>query len=82
MKGKPTGHLKQLATCIDDGYKAYVVFVIQMKGITHFTPNYKTHQDFGDTLAKVADKGVKVLAFDCDIKPNEMTIDEPIKVNL
>jgi len=74
-------HLNELAACIDDGYEAYAVFVIQMKGITHFTPNYKTHKAFGDTLAKVANTGVKVLAFDCTVKPNEMIISEatPIK---
>ena len=73
-------HLNELASCIADGYDAYAVFIIQMKGISHFTPNYKTHQAFGDTLAKVHGMGVKVLAFDCNIKPNEMIIDKPIPI--
>jgi len=75
-------HLNELATCIADGYDAYVVFVIQMKGISHFTPNYKTHQAFGDTLAKVMKDGVKALAFDCVVKPHEMVIGEPIPIKL
>ena len=33
-------HLNELAACINDGYDAYTVFIVQMKGITHFTPNY------------------------------------------
>jgi len=75
-------HLNELAACIADGNDAYAVFVIQMKGISHFTPNYKTHQAFGDTLAKVANAGVNVLAFDCVVKPNEMVIGSPIPITL
>jgi len=75
-------HLNELAVCIADGYDAYAVFVIQMKGVSHFTPNFKTHQAFGDTLAKVADAGVNVLAFDCVVKPDEMVIGSPIPIKL
>ena len=73
-------HLKELAECVADGYEAYVVFVIQMKGVSHFTPNYKTHPEFGITLAKVIDTGVKALAFDCLVTPIEMTIDKQIPI--
>jgi len=73
-------HLNELAACVADGYDAYVVFVVQMKGISRFTPNYKTHQAFGDTLAKVAQAGVNIMAFDCMVKPSEMIIDAPIPV--
>ena len=73
-------HLNELAACINDGYDAYTVFIVQMKGITRFRPNYKTHQAFGDTLVKVAQAGVKALAFDCIVMPNEMIIDAPIPI--
>ena len=73
-------HLNELAACLADGYEAYVVFVIQMKGVSYFTPNYKTHQTFGDTLVKVAGAGVKVLAFDCGVKPDKMVIGNPIPI--
>ena len=75
-------HLNELAACITGGYDAYVVFIIQMKGISHFTPNYKTHQAFGDTLIKATKAGVKALAFDCVVKPHEMVIGEPIPIKL
>jgi len=75
-------HLNELAACIADGYDAYVVFVIQMKGIEYFTPNYEIHAAFGETLAKVANMGVKVKAFDCLVTSNEMTVDKPIEVKL
>jgi sugar fermentation stimulation protein A len=51
-----------------------------MKGVSQFTPNYKTHQAFGDTLVKVSQAGVNVLAFDCVVKPDKMIVDKPIPV--
>jgi len=75
-------HLNELAKCISEGYEAYVIFVIQMKGITHFTPNNKTHAAFGKVLGNVMAMGVKAMAFDCEVTPNEMRIDEPIPIKL
>ena len=75
-------HLNELAACIADGYDAYAVFVIQMKGITHFTPNYKTHAAFGETLGKVMNVGVNVMAFDCVVSTESMEISEQIPVKI
>ncbi|WP_313370532.1 DNA/RNA nuclease SfsA, partial [Sedimentibacter sp.] len=43
-------HLNELGDSIDDGYEAYVCFIIQMKDVLYFIPNYKTHKEFGETL--------------------------------
>lgn len=60
-------HLKELGECIDEGYEAYVCFIIQMKDVLYFTPNYKTHRIFGETLKSMVKKGVYVLALDCEV---------------
>lgn len=73
-------HLNELAACVAEGYNAYVIFIVQMKGTTHFTPNYKTHQAFGDTLAKVTNAGVNAFAYDCIVAPGSMVVDAPIPV--
>ena len=73
-------HLNELAACIADGYDAYVVFVIQMAGVSCFSPNYKTHAAFGETLAKVIGMGVKALAFGCVVTPDSMEINKSIPI--
>ena len=73
-------HLKELATCISKGYEAYVIFVIQMKGVSHFTPNYKTHAAFGETLEQVMNAGVHAMAFDCVVTVDKMEIDKQIPI--
>ena len=77
-------HLNELAACIAAGYDAYVVFIIQMEEahISHFTPNYKTHAAFGDTLAKVMGMGVNIMAFGCKVTPDSMTINNQVPVKL
>ncbi len=40
-------HVRGLERCVEEGYEAYMVLVVQMNGIKVFTPNYATHRDFG-----------------------------------
>ena len=75
-------HLQELVAAKGDGYEAYILFVIQMKGIHTFTPNDETHKAFGDALRYAAESGVEILAYDCLVSPDEMTVDAPIKVEL
>ena len=75
-------HLKGLIRAHEEGYEAYVLFVIQMKGIQGFTPNDITHPAFGETLRQAREAGVHVLAYDCLVTPDTMTVDSPVKVML
>lgn len=75
-------HMEELIRCMEDGYEAYLLFVIQMKGIRRFEPNWNTHQEFGETLIKAQKAGVKLLAYDCRIEPELIEIEDPVPINL
>lgn len=75
-------HLNELAKCAADGYEAYAVFIIQMQGADYFTPNYKTHPEFGASLADAIDVGVTAAAFDCAVSENSMMINGGIPIKL
>lgn len=75
-------HLHELVSCLDEGYEAFVLFVIQMKGPVLFRPNDVMHKAFGDALRLAHAKGVKVLAVDCQVTPDSLTISEPVAVEL
>ena len=75
-------HLRELIRAKEEGYGAAVCFVIQMKGITHFTPNDRTHPAFGAALREAAAAGVQLLALDCLVTPQTLVIDKPVKVIL
>ena len=75
-------HLNELARCVGKGYEAQVVFVIQMSDVRYFTPNNATHPAFGAALAAAEAGGVKVVALDCAVTPDSMTIGNPVPVRL
>ena len=75
-------HINELVSCLYDGYEAYILFVIQMKGVDVFIPNDKTHRAFGDALRIAEKQGVKILAVDSVVTKDSIEIDQYIKVNL
>ena len=75
-------HLNELICALEDGYEAYVFFVIQMENVDYFTPAWDKHKEFGDALVNAHNKGVKVLSFDCKVSEDEVKIKERVKVEL
>lgn len=75
-------HINELIEAQREGYECYILFVIQMKGITLFKPNYATHFEFGKALQKATKSEVKILAYDCTVTPDTLKIDAPITVDL
>ena len=75
-------HINELCRCIDNGYKAYIFFIIQMDNVKYFTPNRKTHPQFADALKAAAEKGVGVYALDCKVSENSIAADKFVEVRL
>lgn len=75
-------HLRELSACIEEGYEAWVLFVIQMKGVTEFRPHDAMHPEFGAALREAQAAGVRVLAYDCVVTPDSIEIDRPMAVEL
>lgn len=75
-------HLGELIACRREGYEAFLLFVIQMKGITAFTPADSLHPAFGTALRRAASEGVTVLARDCLVTPDSMVIADSVPIIL
>lgn len=75
-------HIRELANCLEEGYESWIFFVIQMSGVTEFQPNWDTHPEFGYELQKAAEAGVHVEAWDCQVMPGEIHMNNRIFVNL
>lgn len=65
-------HLRELCATLDAGYRAMVLFVVQMEGVRYFTPNRRTHPEFAEALREARDKGVLVEAIDCRVTPRTL----------
>ena len=75
-------HLKGLAKAVADGFGGYVLFVIQMADVKYLHPNDATDPAFGAALREAVAAGVHVLAVECDITENSMSVSKEVPVIL
>lgn len=75
-------HIEELCRAVSEGFCGYILFVIQMQGVSLFTPNYRTHAAFGEALKKAAFCGVHILCTDCIVTPDSITAGNPVKLRL
>ena len=75
-------HLEELIACRQEGYEAAMCFVVQMSGMTAFSPNESTHPAFGDALRRARAAGVELLAYTCRVAPNQLSLDAPLPIYL
>ncbi|MBQ3866169.1 MAG: DNA/RNA nuclease SfsA, partial [Clostridia bacterium] len=75
-------HLRELALARRDGYEAYALFLVQMKGPRVFRPNEETDPAFAVALREAAAAGVGILAMDCAVGEDRMTVSSPVRVEL
>ncbi len=75
-------HLRELTGLVNKGFGAYVLFVIQMADVAYLHPNDATDPTFGEALREAAKAGVQILAMDCAVTSDSMTIRRPVEVRL
>lgn len=75
-------HLRGLERCVQEGYQAWAVFVIQMEGVRHFSPNWTTHPQFGQALIQAQSAGVRLLAMDCHVTETSLAIRAQVPIKL
>lgn len=75
-------HLDELVKAHEAGYEAAVCFVIQMEDVRWFAPNDVTHPEFGQALRKAAAAGVEILAMDCAVTPQSLTMGKSVPIRL
>jgi sugar fermentation stimulation protein A len=74
-------HINELIKAVDAGYDSHIVFIIQMAGTHSFSPNRKMHPEFADALNLAHEAGVNILALECDVTPDSLSIN-PVQKNI
>lgn len=75
-------HVDELVQAKREGYRTIVLFVIQMEGVKYFKPNRATHEAFANALLEAEEQGVEIIAYDCTVTPDSMSINKPVTVIL
>lgn len=77
-----TKHINELIECMNEGYEAYVIFVVQMNDVLYLEPNDEHDPAFSAALRFAAEKGVNIIALTCDVTENEVHINGITEVKL
>lgn len=77
-----TRHLRELVQARKEGHRAGVLFVLQMEGMRHFEPARELDPDFAAALREAEAAGVDILAYECGVTEDSITITTPVPVRL
>jgi len=75
-------HVLEMIKAVESGYKGYIFFLIQMKGVKSFSPNCKTDPNFTAALQLAVQKGVILLAYDSLVSEDEIVIGDRVDIVL
>ena len=75
-------HVMELCEAIEDGYEAYLLFVVKFQPVFGFSPNGLRHPDFAQCLKDAREKGVHIMAVVCQVDPDDISIQKEIPVFL
>jgi len=75
-------HLLELQQAVENGYEAWVLFVLAMPDMDSFEPNWPRDPDFSEALCQVAQQGVNVRAVECAVTEDTIEITDEVPVRL
>ena len=75
-------HVNHLISAVEDGYEAYIFFLVQIGGIKRFTPNRDTDPVFAQVLKEASERGVKLLCYDSLVTETSIITGEPVEIIL
>lgn len=75
-------HLRELSNMAKDGSKAMLLFCVQHTGIDHVVPARKIDPVYAATMEDALASGVEVVAYGCDIAPDEIVLAERLGFSL
>lgn len=73
-------HVEELIEARGQGYEAYLIFVVQMKGVRYVEPNRGTQPAFAEALQRARSAGVHLIAYDCLVEKDSLTLDVSLPV--
>lgn len=75
-------HIHELFAAVSAGYRCAVIFVVQMAGMKRFVPNDAAQPEFRVALREAQAAGVRLLARECRVTPEEVVLTGEIPVCL
>ena len=74
VTARGTKHLNELARLVSQGHRGAIFFLVQRTDARQFTPAAAIDPLYAETLAKVKDEGVMVLAYQAEVTPESIEV--------
>ncbi|MHC5372646.1 DNA/RNA nuclease SfsA [Enterococcus sp. LJL120] len=75
-------HVSELTAVLAEGYLSYVIFVVEFQPVKVATIHTAMQPALRDAFAEAIEAGVQVLAYNCQVSPNQVTLKEAIPFDL
>ena len=75
-----TKHLKTLIDASKNGFKSYLLFLVQIENMKYFKIAKDIDKDYYENYLIAKKSGVQFLAYKCKIDPKKIKIDKKIKI--
>lgn len=76
IRGKK--HVHELRAALKEGYHSYLLFIIQFEQVQLATIHTAMQNDLRDEFAQAIEDGVQVLAYNCSVRSNTVTVKQSI----
>ena len=77
-----TKHIYELIKAKQQGFRACLLFVIQLDFASYFVPNSIMDPKFAEALIAARNAGVEILAYSCKVEENEVVLYKPMELRL
>ncbi len=77
-----TKHIYELIKAKQQGFRACLLFVIQLDFASYFIPNSIMDPKFAEALNAAKNAGVEILAYNCKVEEDEVVLYKPMELRL
>lgn len=77
-----TKHIYELIKAKQQGFRACLLFVIQLDFASYFVPNSIMDPKFAEALIAARNAGVEILAYSCKVEEAEVVLYKPMELRL
>lgn len=75
-------HIEELIHAVHNGYRAVLLFIIQIEIAEGFSPNHITDPKFSELVNAAFQAGVEILAYRCEVSTEAITVTQKVPVKL
>jgi len=80
VRGKK--HLIELMNTVKEGHRSMMIFVVQRGDCNQVKPADEIDPEYGKSLRKASKKGVEIIAYQADVNPEKIVLNNPLSVVL